>query len=77
MSFSDEPRYRISAKQTAKNYWQLDATVEYKNDKISYSVDPKDSAIVAHDTLGLRLLSIIKEAEREFRADGRMIVGDA
>lgn len=77
MSFNEEPRFRISAKQTAKNYWQIDATVEYKSDKIKMSVDPKDSAVTVDSTLGLRLLSLIKETEKEFRADGRRIVGDS
>lgn len=76
MSFSDEPRFRISAKQTAKNLWQIDATVEYKSDKIQVSVDPKDPGRTAYNTLGLQLLSLIKETEKEFRKDGRKIVGD-
>lgn len=76
MSFSEEPRFRISAKQTAKNFWQIDATVEYKSDKMKMSVDPNDSAATVDTTLGLRLLSLIKETEKEFRNDGRKIVGD-
>ena len=71
---TENPRFRINAKQTAKNYWQLDATLEYKSDKIALpptvGQDPK------LQSLGLRLLSMIKEAEKEFRADGRLIVGD-
>ena len=70
----EEPRFRISVKQTAKNLWQVDATLEYKSDKISLE------ALAGQDTkmqsLGLRLLSMIKETEKEFRADGRKIVGD-
>lgn len=76
MSFQDEPRFRISAKQTAKNFWQLDATVEYKSDKIKVSTNPNDSAVTVSNSLGLQLLSLIKETEKEFRADGRNIVGD-
>jgi len=76
MSLAVEPRFRISAKQTAKNFWQIDATVEHKSDKMKMSVDPKDSAVTVDTTLGLRLLSLIKETEKEFRADGRKIVGD-
>jgi len=76
MSFSEEPRFRISAKQTAKNFWQLDGTVEYKSDKIKMSTNPDDSAITVDTTLGLRLLSMIKETEKEFRNDNRKIVGD-
>lgn len=76
MSFSEEPRFRISAKQTAKNYWQLDATAEYKSEKIEISTDPKDPGNTVTTHLGLRLLSLIKETEKEFRNDGRKIVGD-
>ena len=76
MSFNEEPRFRISAKQTAKNFWQLDATVEYKSDKIKVSTNPDDSAVTVNNSLGLQLLSLIKETEKEFRADGRKLVGD-
>jgi len=76
LSFNEEPRFRISAKQTAKNFWQIDATVEYKSDKIKMSTDPNDTAITVETTLGLRLLSLIKETEKEFRNDNRKIVGD-
>ena len=76
MSFNEEPRFRISAKQTSKNFWQIDATVEYKSDKMKMSVDPEDSAVTVDTTLGLRLLSLIKECEKEFRNDGRKIIGD-
>lgn len=76
MSFSEEPRFRISAKQTAKNFWQLDATVEYKSDKIKISTNPDDSGATVSNSLGLQLLSLIKETEKEFRADGRNLVGD-
>lgn len=73
---SEEPRFRISAKQTAKNLWQLDGTVEYKSDKMIRSTNPEDKAVVVTEPLGLRLLSMIKEAEKEFREDGRKMVGD-
>ena len=76
MSFAEEPRFRISAKQNAKNFWQLDGTVEYKSDKIQVSTNPNDSGQTAYNTLGLQLLSLIKETEKEFRADKRKIVGD-
>ncbi len=70
-----EPRYRISAKQTAKNLWQLDATIEYKDAHISKS-SKDDAAILESEHLGLQLLSLIKETEKHFREDGRQIVGD-
>ncbi len=69
-----EPRFRLCAKQTAKNLWQLDATIEYRSDKISKD-DVEDAG--ATTTLGLRLLSMIKETEKVFREDGRTFVGDA
>ena len=74
MSLSEDPRFRISVKQTAKNFWQIDATVEYKSDKISMS--PQKGQDTVQTTLGLRLLSLIKETEKEFRADKRKIIGD-
>ena len=74
MNLSEDPRFRINTKQTAKNLWQIDATVEYKSDKISMS--PQAGQDTVQTTLGLRLLSVIKETEKEFRADGRKIVGD-
>lgn len=76
MSLNDDPRFRISAKQTAKNFWQIDATVEFKSDKIKRSTNPNDQGDEVTETLGLRLLSLIKETEKEFRADNRKIIGD-
>ncbi len=68
-----ETRFRMCAKQTAKNLWQLDATIEYRSDKISKD-DVEDAG--ATTTLGLRLLSMIKETELAFRKDKRKMVGD-
>lgn len=77
MSFSDEPRFRIHAKQTAGNKWYLDATVEYKSQTIAMSTNPEDVASnIVHNDLGLELLSLIKKTEAVFRADGRKMVGD-
>jgi hypothetical protein len=75
MSMQTEPRYRVSAKQTAKNLWQLDATIEYKDSHISRS-SADDAAVLESEHLGLQLLSLIKETEKAFRDDGRKIVGD-
>ena len=69
-----EPRFRLCAKQTAKNLWQLDATIEYRSDKITKD-DLEDAG--ATTTLGLRLLSMIKETEKAFRADKRVMIGDS
>jgi len=76
MSFSGEPRFRISAKQTAKNMWQIDATAEYKSDKIMIQETQNGKIEPITGPLGLRLLSLIKETEKAFREDGRKIVGD-
>ena len=73
---SEEPRFRVSAKQTSKNYWQIDGTVEYKKEIIEVSTDPNDTGNTIFNTLGLRLLSVIKETEKAFRADKRKMVGD-
>jgi len=76
MSFHEEPRFRINVRQNAKNQWAFEATLEFKSDKIKRSTNPNDQADEVTETLGLRLLSLIKETEKEFRADGRRIIGD-
>jgi len=76
MSFSDEPRFRVSAKQTAKNYWQIDATAEYRSDKITIQETQDGRIEPVKGPLGLRLLSLIQETEKAFRQDGRKIIGD-
>lgn len=73
---NSEPRFRISAKQSMKNVWVLDATVEFKSERIEISNDPHDTAKTVSTTLGLRLLSLIKETEKEFRADNRTLASD-
>ena len=75
MSMQTDPRFRINAKQTAKGAWYFDATVEYKDDKISRSTNEKDMAEAITEPLGLRLLSMIKETEKAFEKDKRMLVG--
>jgi len=77
MSFPEsEPRFRLAVKQTAKNLWQIDATLEYKSDKIDRSTTVDDIGKTVSEPLGLRLLSMIKEAEKAFREDGRILIGD-
>lgn len=71
-----EPRFRISAKQTAKDLWQLDATVEYSGITMKVSNDPEDAGDVTDTDLGLMLLNLIVKTEQHFRADGRRMVGD-
>jgi len=70
---SVEPRFRINAKQTAKGMWYFDATAEYKSDKITRSTSESDAGAIVTEPLGLRLLSMIKEAEKAFEEDGRVI----
>jgi len=76
MSMQSEPRFRINASQSVKNIWTFNATVEYKSDKIELSSDDKDMGDTVKSTLGLQLLSLIKEAEKEFRADNRTLASD-
>jgi len=73
---SVDPRFRINAKQTAKGLWYFDATAEWKSDKISRSTNDEDAGIIVKEPLGLRLLSMIKEAEKAFKDDGRLLVGE-
>lgn len=76
MTLNTEPRFRINAKQTAKNYWQLDVTAEYKSDYIEISNNPDDKGDTVYTHLGLQALSLIKETEKHFRKDGRHMIGD-
>ena len=71
-----EPRFRINASQSVKNIWTFNATVEFKSERIELSNDPNDTAKTVSTTLGLRLLSLIKETEKEFRADQRTLASD-
>lgn len=71
-----EPRYRINASQSAKGYWQLDATIEDSKDRLVIS-DKQDIADTETISLGEKLLQLVKETEKAFRADGRKLAGDA
>ena len=72
----DKPRIRISAKQTAKNFWQIDGTVEYNEETFKIE-NPNDVAEIKEMPLGEKLLEVIKSTEKAFRDDGKKIVGDA
>ncbi len=76
MNSESEPRFRLAVKQTAKNLWQIDATLEYNSDKIERHVNDDDKADIVTEPLGLRLLSMIKEAEKAFREDHRVLISD-
>ncbi len=73
----DKPRLRISAKQTAKNMWQLDATVEFGEDHFTISDNPEDLGDEKKISLARKLGDLLKDMERELRKDGKKIVGDA
>ena len=73
-----QPRYRINAKQTAKGLWQLDCTVELGCDSLVESKrDPEDMGDSVELGIGQKLLAVIKETETAFRADGKLMAGDA
>lgn len=62
-----ENRIRVNAKSTSKGIWSLDVTVEYS--KVIVSGEEISGADV-------NVLSIIKEQEKQFKADGRKLAGD-
>ena len=71
-----EPRFRVAAKQTAKNLWQLDATIEYDSRTITIPLSVEDVAKVEDRKLGVELLNMIKDAEKAFRDDNRRLISD-
>ena len=71
-----EPRFRIAVKQTAKNLWQIDATIENNSRTITIPLSYKDVAKVEDRNLGVELLNMIKDAEDAFRKDNRSLVSD-
>ena len=71
-----EPRFRVAVKQTVKNLWQLDATIEHNSRTISKPLSYEDVAKVEDRELGVELLEMIKETEKAFRDDGRNLVSD-
>ena len=71
-----KPRYRSSAKQTAKGGFQLEATVEvYDAPEIAMS-NPQDAADVKRKSIGRQLADIIKDTATELRKDGHKLVSD-
>lgn len=55
-----EKRIRVNAKSTAKGLWYLDVTVEIIDEEVKAS--------------DIDIISVIKEKEKEFLADGRKLV---
>lgn len=73
---NSKPRHRLHAEQTAKNFWKIDATIEFDSETMIISTDQNDLAILKSVTLGEKLLEIIKRTETAFREDGRKLVSD-
>jgi len=71
-----EPRFRVAAKQTAKNLWQIDATIEHNSRTIEVPLSVEDVAKTESRALGVELLNMIKETEKAFRDDSRNLVSD-
>ena len=69
-------RFRINTKQTTKDLWTIDATIEYKSDKITRSLNPDDPADVIVESLGARLWSLIHEAVKEGHKEGKIFPQD-
>ena len=72
----DKPRLRISAKQTAKNLWQIDATVEFSEDHFTLPGNPDDIGDEKQVTLGDKLVDLVEDVKKKLRAKGEKIVGD-
>ena len=70
------PRYRLNATQSANNVWSFNATGEDKDIHVRMSNDPEDLGTVAHEPIGLKVLTMIKEAEDIWRDDGRLVASD-
>jgi len=81
MSFSEEPRFRISFDDSSPKGVKFNGTVKYKSDKITIS-ETQDSKIEpVKGNLGLRLLSLYLETRKDFEDSGfqlyqKKIVGD-
>ena len=72
----NKPRFRIAVKQTAKNLWQLDATIEHNSRTITKPLNIDDVLDQEDRDLGVELLNMIKETEKAFREDNRNLVSD-
>ena len=69
-------RFRINSTQSVKGIWTLSGTVEYKSDAYIYRPDKNDEGNTKTVPLGAKLLSLIKDTEKIFRLDGRVMAGD-
>ena len=66
----------MAAKQSTKNIWAIDGTVEHNSRTITLPLSSEDVADVEARELGVELLSMIKSTEKAFRDDGRSLVSD-
>lgn len=71
-----EPRYRLGYRQSMKNTWAIDGTIENGNDTITLPLTKEDLGDTKKVKLGVKLWEIIKEAEDEGRKNGRKLVSD-
>ena len=69
-------RFRIHASQTTKNIWTTNASIEYKDDHFTRTLDAEDLGNVERVPLGRRLLELVKKTEIAWRLDGRVMAGD-
>ena len=70
----NEKRFRINASQTAKGLWYFDATIEMGEDQIKIQ-DESDVGKIENQSLGGKLLQLIKQTEKAFTEDGKKLVG--
>jgi len=71
-----EPRFRIAGKQSTKNIWAIDGTVEHNSRTITKPLKIDDVIEPESRELGVELLEMIKATEDAFRKDGRKLVSD-
>lgn len=70
-----EPRFRINVSQTAKGLHQFDCTIELDSN-IFKNINEVDAADIKIETIGKKLLDVLKDAEKQFKEDGRKLVTD-
>ena len=71
-----EVRYRIAVKQTAKNLWQIDGTVESNSEVIELPLSAEDLADTKKTKLAEKIWQMITETEEEARKQKRNLVSD-
>lgn len=71
-----EPRIRINSKQTAKDLWYFDITLEDGAFNMRIPGNPDDICDEKSITMGERIILILKDVEKNFRHDNRRLVSD-